>query len=144
MSRVVRIEHTNGRGLFWCDSYKVPPWMSDNRLGELERRQYNIPNARLDPIIGNTFFKTSYSGNSIWRFAYNSIEDVERYVTKNEMQILKEYDFKLYAIISEEVVTSEFQSIFNYQKRFVKVDITDYFISSGDKNYESRVENSIN
>jgi len=112
-----RIEYKDGYGLHnavdedGCYFINELPLLRDrhNRL---------LPNMISDTIIAQT-----YLDNSVWRFCFNSMDDLHRLVLDNEIEDLKKYGFKVYKIVADCYVISPYQAIININNIISKEEI---------------------
>ena len=100
-----RIEYKDGFGLHnACD--ECGNSIVDYLPELIERHSANLPNMRTDLVISRV-----YVSNSIWRFCFNSIEDLQRLVFTDELVKLKDLGFKVYKIVANNYVISPYQAI---------------------------------
>lgn len=136
METVYRIEEVaTERGLFGMGKpdgvFKINSIPS---LIHLVLRHNVFPSAAEDSIIKN-FFKVSstltqiYNWNdSKYRFSFNKIDDIKKWITQDEILILNSNGFRIYKIDAKEVIRSDFQAIFNINSVIKKEDITSKFL----------------
>ena len=125
MKTIIRIEHKSGNGIF----------RAVNRLGN-----YIIDSKK----VGKTFnklqirhfeFPTPYGDSKISRFinedefcAFKSIEQVQQWITKDEIIALTKLDFKVLMLDVSECIEGEYQIIYEKKNILQSKDITNLFI----------------
>lgn len=126
----VRIEHAStGRGMYMLGDTGItsPDWYEDYRMTNLiDRHRDLIPNYCHDMDIA-PYFKNLMEPND-FRFAFKSIENLQKLVLTDEFKILNDYGFRVFAIASNGYVESPYQAIFNINSVLKKEDITELFI----------------
>lgn len=138
MKTVIRIQDKYGRGMFqFGNEFEEERCKSVYEIGSLARlaeRHNKFPNVTSDKVIHDVVKKDNSNVFGIdycnlkWRFAFKNISQFEEWVLRSEVSILKEYGYKVYKIEAEEVVESEYQSVYDINSVVSITDITGLFL----------------
>jgi len=128
MRTVVRIEHEkNGLGMFRSNA--------NYRMGdEFNMRHSRFPTPYNDTLVGIGKLSTHNGYLDIrkdckaWFCAFKSIEQMNEWVTPEEIKQLLNMGFKVFSITTEVYQEGEYQVIFSKEDIFTKNDITDLFL----------------
>lgn len=116
---VVRIER-NGRGFFRPSNKKIYKLGWYNEI-MCRHRDFNIP--REDGL-------DLTQDNKEWFCAYKCLDDLDNWVTEEEVQRLINYGFRVYLITVSEFQEGDHQVIFTKEGILEKQDITDSYETS--------------
>lgn len=125
MKTIIRIEHKSGIGIFRAKNRLgneiIFTKKNRSKFNSLEKRHWDFP--------------TPYGDSKINRFinpeefcAFKSIEQVQQWITKDEIIALTKHDFKVLMLDVSECIEGEYQIIYEKKNILQSKDITNLFI----------------
>ena len=138
MTTVIRVENKFGTGMFSSGDFggELLSVYEIEELYTLAERHRDFPNFYKDNTLRAKLINinpeqyTCYGETHFdYRFAFKNLDMFEAWVLRSEVKSLKANGFKVYKITAKEVVSSEYQSLFNINSVVSKEDITDLFLN---------------
>ena len=121
--QIIRIEHTDGIGMFtdFTDDYKERMQCVWNILPELSNRHKNFNTPEEDNLNLDKNFKD-------WYCAYKSIEQLQEWVLKDEFKTLFDYGYKVLLIECTNYQIGKDQVIYTKESIKTSKDISSLFL----------------
>ena len=125
MKTIIRIEHKSGYGIFRATDRLgneiIHTKKHENKFKHLVRRHYDFPTPFRDSKIDRYIEPEEFC-------AFKSIEQVQQWITKDEIIALTKLDFKVLMLDVSECIEGEYQIIYEKKNILQSKDITNLFI----------------
>lgn len=125
MKTIIRIEHKSGHGIFRAvnrlGNYIIDTKKNESKFKLLCRRHWNFPTPSRDSKINRFINPEEFC-------AFKSIEQVQQWITKDEIIALTKLDFKVLMLDVSECIEGEYQIIYEKKNILQSKDITNLFI----------------
>jgi hypothetical protein len=119
--QIIRVEHEDGYGMFRknSDRYRVVD-LCESVMGELCERHREFPTPNQDNLIE---YKDGYE----WFCAFRSMEEFNSWVTREQVSVLIEYDFRVFILEVTEYQIGDYQVLYRKDSIISKTDITNLY-----------------
>ena len=125
MKTIIRIEHKSGYGIFRAVNRLGNCIIDSKKAGKtfnkLQIRHFGFPTPHDDSKINRFIQDNEFC-------AFKSIEQVQRWITKDEIIALTKLDFKVLMLDVSECIEGEYQIIYEKENILQSKDITNLFI----------------
>lgn len=125
MKTIIRIEHKSGYGIFRAvnrlGNCIIDTKKNESKFKLLYRRHLDFPTPSRDSKIDRDIETEEFC-------AFKSIEQVQQWITKDEIIALTKLDFKVLMLDVSECIEGEYQIIYEKKNILQSKDITNLFI----------------
>ena len=125
MKTIIRIEHKSGYGIFRAVNRLGNCIIDSKKAGKtfnkLQVRHFEFPTPHRDSKISRFIEDNEFC-------AFKSIEQVQQWITKDEIIALTKLDFKVLMLDVSECIEGEYQIIYEKENILQSKDITNLFI----------------
>lgn len=123
MTTIIRIEHKSGKGIFTTKVNRRGNYLDEKYkwANELIERHDKFPAPYEDILINRNIKEDEFC-------AFKSIEQLQEWITKDEIKRLSKHNFKVLLIDVSECVIGEYQILYKKTDIIQSKDITNLFI----------------
>jgi len=123
MTTIIRIEHKSGKGIFRARINRRGDCLDDKFkwADKLFDRHSDFPTPYRDSLINRPIEEDEFC-------AFKSIEQLQEWITKDEIKKLSKHNFKVLIIDVSECIVGEYQILYKKTDIIQSGDITSLFI----------------
>ena len=121
MKQIVRVEYTDGNGIFWAADEKKNDIVTWENFENLLDRHGSFPTPYTDKLLKGDISEEDFC-------AFKTIAQLQEWVTEEELKSLASLGFKILLLDVSEAKTGEYQILYKKKNILQTKDITQLFI----------------